>query len=97
MQIVPYSIILWLFFYFIVIGQSGGVDEELFTKSFEDVPKLQVGLSYENIHEDKPIHDYDIVSQVFLIHQNKWCSISKLYKGTWIIIWNIQHQKHFDQ
>lgn len=30
-------------FYFIVLGQSGGVDEDLFTKSFEDVPKLQVG------------------------------------------------------
>lgn len=33
-------------FYFIVLGQSGGVDEDLFTKSFEDVPKLQVGSSF---------------------------------------------------
>jgi hypothetical protein len=25
-------------------GQSGGVDEEFFTKSFEDVHKVQVGI-----------------------------------------------------
>lgn len=58
-------------FYFIVLGQSGGVDEDLFTKSFEDVPKLQVGLSYKNIHEDNLIHEHDIVSHAFLIHQYK--------------------------
>lgn len=29
-------------YFFLFIGQSGGVDEEFFTKSFEDVPKVQV-------------------------------------------------------
>lgn len=41
--------ILSVFDYYVLIlflGQSGGVDEELFTKSFEDVPKVQVGLSF---------------------------------------------------
>lgn len=35
-------------YYFLIsfLGQSGGMDEELFTKSFEDVPKVQVGLSF---------------------------------------------------
>lgn len=27
-----------------LVGQSGGVDEEFFTKSFEDVHKVQVGI-----------------------------------------------------
>lgn len=33
-------------FFFSIIGQSGGVDEEFFTKSFEDVPKVQVSLPF---------------------------------------------------
>lgn len=37
---------LFIIFLILFLGQSGGMDEELFTKSFEDVPKVQVGLSF---------------------------------------------------